>query len=115
MNEVSETQGQSCSFWDLRQGLNPGQQEIVSGGKLPLMGTAAALSRANERGETVSVLPPKHERTPCKAKLMQSPVVLGCPWLQAAPLVNMLDMYLSGRQSMETSAVFRNCFCSSAS
>lgn len=114
MNEVSERQGQSCSFWDLGQGWSPSQQEMVSGEKLPLMGTAAVLGRANEKGQTVFVLPPKHGRTPCKAKLTQSLVALGYPRLQTASLVNMLDMYVSGVQSMETSAMFRDCFCSSA-
>lgn len=61
-----------------------------------------------------SVLPPKHARTPCKAKLMKPPAARGCPTLQAALLVNMLDMYVSGIRSMETSAIFRDCFCSSA-
>lgn len=45
MNEVSERQGQSGNFWDLGQGWSPSQREIVSGGKLPVTGTAAALSR----------------------------------------------------------------------
>lgn len=45
MNEVSETQGQPCSFWDLRKGWRSSQQEMVSGEKLCFMNTATTLTR----------------------------------------------------------------------
>lgn len=75
-----ERQEQSCSFWDPGQGRHPRRYEMVSGGKLPLMGTAAALSRTNERGQTVSV----HAKT-CKATMQgQAPVGSSCPGVPVA-------------------------------
>lgn len=76
-----ERQEQSRSFWDPGQGWQPCRYGMVSGGKLPLMGTAAALSRANERGQTVSV----HAKT-CKATTQGQPhAVSSCPGVPTAP------------------------------
>lgn len=75
-----ERQEQPCSFWDPGQGWHPRRYEMVSGGKLPLMGTAAALSRANERGQTVSV-----QAKTCKATMQgQAHAVSSCPGVPMA-------------------------------
>lgn len=58
-NEVSESQGWSCGFWDLGQGWSPRQQEIMLAENLLLMVTPAVLSRANERGQKCVCTPTK--------------------------------------------------------
>lgn len=85
MNEVSEGQGQSCSFWDLRQARSHSQQEMVSGGTMRWMGTAAALSGANERGQTVFCAPTERYKETMEGQAHAVPSCPGTPMPTGSP------------------------------